>query len=421
VSAVDAVVESPVSATKGEQPIARRPRRGLWRRVLRPALFWTHVVAGLAAGAVILIMSLTGVALTYQKQMTAWADLRGLNAAPPTPSARPLPADSLIARGRRAANATPTSIVWRAGPDRAVELVFPESRRLFLNAYTGEVLGSGSPAMRRFFRIMTDWHRWLAMSGEGRTTGRAITGVSNLAFLVLVLSGIWLWWPTHMSRVAFRNVLSFRRGVSSKARDFNWHNVIGFWAFVPLVFVVVSGVVISYPWASDLVYRVAGEQPPLRSARPEGRAAASPAESTAAARVSVGEVTGLAFAVAAQRMPDWRTMSLMIPHSDTASFAFTIDRGTGGEPQKRAQLTLGADGTETKWQTFGDQTRARQWRSILRFAHTGEVLGIAGQTLAGLVSLGATLLVYTGLALSWRRWRAWRKRRVDVSLRAGTA
>ena len=49
-------------------------------------------------------------------------------------------------------------------------------------------------------------------------------------------------------------------------------------------------------------------------------------------------------------------------------------------------------------------------RSILRFAHTGEVLGFAGQTIAGLVSLGATLLVYTGLALSWRRFWSWRRR-----------
>lgn len=421
-TAVDAVVDSPVSPASDEGPAAPRPRTGLWRRVLRPALFWTHLVAGLASGVVVLIMSVTGVALTYQKQMTAWADLRGLNGAPPTPAAPRLSADSLIMRGRRVADATPNSIVWRAGADRPVELVLPEGRRLFLNAYTGDVLGSGSVSVRKFFRVMTDWHRWLAMSGEGRSTGRAITGVSNLAFLVLVLSGIWLWWPKNLSRVAFRNVLSFRRGVSSKARDFNWHNVIGFWSFAPLVFVVASGVVISYPWASDLVYRVAGEAPPKRSAANgagnERRVAASVAE---VSRASVESAFSTAALTAAQRLPDWRTISLSLPRSDTASFAFTIDRGMGGEPHKRAQLALGPDGHETKWQTFEDQSRARQWRSILRFAHTGEVLGVIGQTIAGLVSLGASVLVYTGIALSWRRWRAWRKRRVDVSLRAGTA
>jgi uncharacterized iron-regulated membrane protein len=43
---------------------------------------------------------------------------------------------------------------------------------------------------------------------------------------------------------------------------------------------------------------------------------------------------------------------------------------------------------------------ARVW---FRFAHTGEQYGVIGQTLAGLASLAACFLVYTGLALAWRR------------------
>jgi uncharacterized iron-regulated membrane protein len=39
----------------------------------------------------------------------------------------------------------------------------------------------------------------------------------------------------------------------------------------------------------------------------------------------------------------------------------------------------------------------------VRFLHTGEVLGIAGQTIAGLVSLTSLFMVWTGLALAWRR------------------
>jgi hypothetical protein len=30
-----------------------------------------------------------------------------------------------------------------------------------------------------------------------------------------------------------------------------------------------------------------------------------------------------------------------------------------------------------------------------------------GQTIAGMVSAGASVLVYTGFALAWRRFRAW--------------
>ena len=35
-------------------------------------------------------------------------------------------------------------------------------------------------------------------------------------------------------------------------------------------------------------------------------------------------------------------------------------------------------------------------------------VGIAGQTVAGIVSAGGALLVWTGLALAWRRFRLWR-------------
>ncbi|HET7229486.1 MAG TPA: PepSY domain-containing protein, partial [Longimicrobium sp.] len=92
--------------------------------------------------------------------------------------------------------------------------------------------------------------------------------------------------------------------------------------------------------------------------------------------------------------------------------AFNIDRGDGGQPQKRASLSLDRrTGAVVKWEPFPTQKPGRRMRSILRFAHTGEVLGLFGQTLAGLASAGAALLVWTGIALAWRRYRAWLARK----------
>ena len=55
---------------------------------------------------------------------------------------------------------------------------------------------------------------------------------------------------------------------------------------------------------------------------------------------------------------------------------------------------------------------------MLRFAHTGEVAGIPGQTIAGLASTGGAVLVITGLALAIRRFLAWVVRRSKSSLRS---
>ena len=121
---------------------------------------------------------------------------------------------------------------------------------------------------------------------RSRATGKAITGVSNLIFLFIVLSGFYLWWPRAWTWTQFRQVLWFRGGLPSKARDFNWHHVIGYWSLVPLAVIVWSGVVIGYPWASDLTFRMAGEAPPPRPGRADrpGRASDLRGGATASAR-----------------------------------------------------------------------------------------------------------------------------------------
>jgi uncharacterized iron-regulated membrane protein len=110
------------------------------------------------------------------------------------------------------------------------------------------------------------------------------------------------------------------------------------------------------------------------------------------------------------RQTGWRTISVQLPSSGARTITFAIDAGTGGQPHKRGQLVLDRSGGEERWEPFAAQSTGRRWRSILRFAHTGEVLGMAGQTIAGLASLGVVVLAWTGLALGWRRFRHWRRR-----------
>lgn len=374
---------------------------------VRSLLFWCHLAVGCVMAAVILVMSATGVLLTYQRQITRWADVRGLDGGAPTVGAPRLATDRLVALAAGDGEAKPTAITWRAGDDAPVEIAFGRERTAFVNAYTGAVLGEGSAGVRKFFRVVTDWHRWLGAAGERRDGGRAITGAANLGFLFLVVSGFWLWWPRNWTRAALRNVTAFRGGLRGKARDFNWHNVVGLWSAVPLLVVVASGVVISYPWASALVYRAVGEAPPAsgRGGGGAGAAARGGERGAPEAPPALAGVDGM-LVVAKQRMPDWRSITLNLS-GDPATAVFALDRGSGGQPQHRATLTLDrATGREVKWEPFAAGSAGRRLRSILRFAHTGEVLGIPGQTVAGLVSAGALVLVWTGIALSLRRLAA---------------
>lgn len=379
-------------------------------RVFRSFLFWLHLVAGVAAAVIIIVMSVTGVALTYQRQMQYWADTRHFRAEPAAGEGV-LPPDSLITTIESQlsidAPVTVTNLTWRADPTLPVAAAVG-NKTYYVNPYTGHVYGEGTgQSMRAFFSSMVGWHRWLAMTGDQRSTGRAVTGAANLLFLFIVLSGIYLWWPRSLTWTQLRQITWFRRGLSSKARDFNWHNTLGFWSAIPLALVVYSGVVISYPWASNGVYRLMGEEPPSRQA-----ASTSRPDSVAPTQPPTPVSLAVLADTARRYTAGWNILSMRVPAGPDAPAVFTVDRGDGGQPHKRATLTLSqATGAVEAVAPFSDQSPGRQLRSILRFAHTGEAGGLPGQTVAGLVSAFSLVLVYTGLALSWRRLVAWIRRR----------
>ena len=370
-------------------------------KTLRLLIFWMHLIAGVAAGVVVLIMSITGVALTYEKQMLEWAD-RGAWTAPSPADARHLPPETLLAKAAAAQpGLAPTGVTLRANAAAPATVTLQGNKSLLINPYTGTIIGEPPAGLRSFFRTMTVWHRYLALAGASRSTGKAITGAANLAFLFIVLSGIYLWFPRVWSWLQFKNVLWFRRGLPAKGRDFNWHNVIGFWSAVPLAVVVAGAVPISYPWASNLVYRLAGDRPPTAAAPP---AAATP-EPVSASGLNA------AWSRAQAQVPAWRTMTVRLS-ADSRPLALTVDQGYGGQPQKRETLTIDRATVDiAKAETFADLSPGRRARSWLRFAHTGEFYGLAGQTLAGIVSAGGVVLVYTGLALACRRFMSWLRRR----------
>ena len=252
-------------------------------KTFRKILFWCHLFCGVVAGIVILTMSITGVLLTYEKQFLFWADTRNYDISPAADGMR-LSIEELVTKVRESQSGAPVAVTVRSDSDAPVALSVAGGKTLYANPYTGEILGSGAPGVRKVFGRITDFHRWLGVEGPGRTTGKAITGVSNLAFLFIVVSGLYLWFPRQWRWSHFRHIIWFRRGLPGKARDFNWHNVIGFWSLIPLFLVVVSATVISYPWASNLAYRLAGEAPPAPAPRPQGppppRGAGSPEVST---------------------------------------------------------------------------------------------------------------------------------------------
>jgi uncharacterized iron-regulated membrane protein len=369
---------------------------------LRKFIFWLHLLAGVFAGAVVFIMSVTGLALTYQKQLTEWADRSYWPAATGSDGA-PLRVDELVARaaatqpGRK-----PSAVTFYADPAAPAVVTVPSGQIVFVDRYSGATTVGGSITIRSFFRVATEWHRYLGAGGESRASGRAITGACNLAFLFIVASGFYLWWPKSWTLRSLRSVTWFRRGLKAKARDFNWHNVFGFWSAIPLFLVVLSATVISYPWASSLVYQLAGTPPPARAPQ-----VVAPADSA----IDTGDAEALLRRVE-QAVPGWRTISMRLPGAADPQVTFTADRSFGGRPQMRTTVVLFKQNAGiARIQTFADQSAGERARAWLRFVHTGEFYGVAGQTIAGIASGAGAMLVFTGISLAVRRLIGWSGRR----------
>lgn len=371
---------------------------------MRKIIFWLHLIAGCVAGIVILIMSVTGVLLAYEKQIISWAD-RDYRVVPPADNARQ-PIETLLANAQRALPGTnPATVLVRSEPTAPAAVSFGRETTLLVNPYSGEVLGEGSKKVRTFMHVMIDWHRYLGMHGERRPLGKAITGACNMAFLFLVISGFYLWFPRKWAASALRSVTWFNRGLSGKARDWNWHNVIGFWSAVPLFFVVLTASFFSYPWMNTALYRLTKSEPP--PARPSAGPGGERRQRPEGERPREMNFTGLnaLWARAQQESTDWKTITMRLASSANAPVTFIIDRGNGAQPNKRLQLTLDRKTTEvTTTEAYENYNLGRRIRLWIRWIHTGEAGGWLGQTIAMLASLGGAVLVWTGISLALRRF-----------------
>ncbi|MEP7212886.1 MAG: PepSY-associated TM helix domain-containing protein [Acidobacteriota bacterium] len=368
----------------------------------RNTLFWVHLICGLAAGIVIFIMCVTGAALAFEKDILEFAE-RDVRTIRPSAGADRMPISAILGAVKEVRpDSKPTSIAIADDVNAALTIALGREGSVYADPYTGTVREASSSSVRSFFRTMTDLHRYIAMSGDGRAVGKGLTGAANMIFLFLALSGLYIWWPKSLEWRRLRPLLWFRRGAKGKARDFNWHTTIGFWCSAVLVVLTLTATVISYQWAGNLIYKLTGNPPPPAAGPPSAPAAETQHELPA-------NIDTL-WETAQNHTQDWKSISMRLPAGKDA--VFTIDEGTSWNIFGRSSLTLDtASGQVAKWEPYSEQNSGRQLRTWIRFTHTGETGGWLGKLIAFAACVGGAFLVYTGFSLALRRFANWKTRR----------
>ena len=356
--------------------------------LIRKIFFWSHLISGFLGGIVIFIMCVTGALLSFEKDIPAYFE-REMRYVGNAPEGQKLGLQKILAKVSEAKpKAKVSAIAMTNEPNAAWQVSLGREGQIFVNPYTGEITGEGAKGWRSFFSSMRELHRYIWLSGDNRMLGKALTGACNLLFLFLAISGIYIWFPRRLSWKHLKAALIFRWKVKGKARDFNWHTVLGFWTSLILIILTLTATVISYQWANNLLYTLTGNELPQQQS-------SSQKEETKALPENLDEI----WAKAESHSPTWKSISLRLPTTKDSA-VFTIDEGIYWNIFGRSTLTINPQTvTAEKWETYGEQNSARQLRSWFRFTHTGESGGLIGQFIGFIACLIGAVLVWTGISL----------------------
>lgn len=377
---------------------------------LRQAIFWIHLFSGLIAGAVIVIMSVTGIAIAFEEEILAWTDreVRRVAAVPAgTPPREMAELRTLVERAHP--GFVVTQVTVPRAPQEAYAFFAGREGPVYVDPYTGIGRETRTRAVHDLIHTLEEWHRWLGAKNGPASTGRLVTGIANLAFLVLCLTGLYLWFPRKWSRRGLRPLLWFVGTYRGKARDFNWHNVVGFWFMPALAVLAATAVVISFEWGHRLVFTLAGEEAP--KSRNYGMMAVPPPILPTPAEGAPQLPFEAVFARVAGAFPEWQSIDFEFPASDDSAGVPTAPLDFGVTlpdfMPSRAYVPVKADpftGAILQAVRFQDRSPGLQARVWIRFIHTGAAFGWPGKIIATVATAASLILVWTGIALSWRRF-----------------
>lgn len=334
-----------------------------------------HRWVALITGALLIVIALTGSALVFEGAMDRALNPQLWHVEPGT---RWTSIDSMIGSARSVVpEPAPAFITLPETADRAA-MVQVGANQVFVNPFTGSVQGRRTNAEadatlpRRLHRL----HIAL-MSGQ---VGGALVGLTTAAAFFLVLSGIIVWWRDKVWRI--------RWSASWKRVIFDLHHSLGVFAAVILALVTSSGMALHYRPLSNALRRLDVSLPIPR--QPAGSAGARP--------VPVDSV----YHAAIRALPGANVTAMTLSPKPTGSFVvvmrFPEDGGASGRSRVYVDQFTGAVllAVSTRAAALGTRIAGG-----VRDMHTGDVLGLAGQTLWFASTIVLALQAVTGAIMWW--------------------
>ncbi len=231
----------------------RQPQK-VW---LRRALFQLHLWSGIAIGLYVLMISVTGSVLVYANELYRAATPESIISH----GTGPLLTDQQLTEAAvRVFQGFRVEHIGRAlNPDQAVDVWLrrgAEAKKRLFDPRSGRDLGDSVPTSIWLVSKLIDLHDNL-LAG---TAGRRVNGVGAILVLVLVSTGMLIWWPGVRT---WRRSLTVHRGVGWKRWIWDLHSMLGFWTLAFILLFALSGLYLSDP---DPLQNLADRLEPLTAA-----------------------------------------------------------------------------------------------------------------------------------------------------------
>jgi uncharacterized iron-regulated membrane protein len=393
-----------------------------------------HLYLALACGLVFFMQCLSGTVLVFEEEITHLVRPERYTVAVPTGQPR-LP---LVQLASQFTQAQPQGKVMGfkvyADPARTVELTYRASKAqpgggqrgdggpprgegrsgkqgrrgegrpergstAYLNPYTGQITALQAEKQLPVFKVAEDLHRRL-LAGE---VGKALTGLAALFVLVITATGLILWWPK--TRAMLTGRLRVKWGASGKRLTHDLHVVLGFYTSLFLFGLALTGIIMSYRWATEGLFWLTNSKPTVGLLAPKSAAPGSPRTIAYDAALRTGQVTYSAAEYWRVGVPKDSLAAVAVSSPSTLPLrhlgldTLFVDRTTGAALGQRL---------------YARQTAGAQLRRLAKPLHTGEIGGLWTKILALIVTLASLTFPITGVLMWLNRTRKKPKHRASI-------
>ncbi len=363
-----------------------------------------HVWLSIPFGIIIAIVCLTGAILVFETEILELCypsryfvkEMKG----------EPLPPAALMEAARQQ---LPDSIKINgirvsSDPRRTYQLVLPGKKAAcFIDPYTAGITGIDDG--KGFFMKTMRLHRWLLdeYKRDGSfARGKAIVGYSTLALVIIIISGLVIWYPRN------KKVLKNRLKIKTKSGWFRFlydlHVSGGFYAALLLLVLSLTGLTWSFGWYRNAFYTAFG----VSTNQPQAHAAApSPSAKTSGEKDSQGRSGSAERKGKQQKRTDYTQWAEVL--SDLQSRypeykSITIQDGAATVSTADYGNTRGSDrysfdpatGKITGTQLYKDLPDSGKIRGWIYSVHAGTWGGMTTRILSCLVSLLGAVFAITG-------------------------